>query len=247
MSGFVYVWRDRLRGMYYVGSHWGREDDGYQCSSPWLKRTMSRRPEDFRRRVVARVSTSRQDLLDEETRWLQMIREDEIKPNTMTPRYYNLNRRAWHWVADPQKAKTIGGRISAAKMGIKPEWVDPEQRAARISATKQADRAKVEADVDLTRAKELILSGASFESACQTLGVKSHLLRDMLRRDGFVTRSARRVHLEKQRTERPRKPDKVSQLWADPSFRERTCPHCGKVGAGGVMSRWHFDNCRQRG
>lgn len=24
------------------------------------------------------------------------------------------------------------------------------------------------------------------------------------------------------------------------------CPHCGKVGANGLMKRWHFDNCKQR-
>jgi len=26
-----------------------------------------------------------------------------------------------------------------------------------------------------------------------------------------------------------------------------TCPHCGKVGAGGAMSRYHFDNCKKKG
>lgn len=25
-----------------------------------------------------------------------------------------------------------------------------------------------------------------------------------------------------------------------------TCPHCGKTGGGGSMSRWHFDNCKHR-
>lgn len=25
-----------------------------------------------------------------------------------------------------------------------------------------------------------------------------------------------------------------------------TCPHCGKIGGGGTMSRWHFDNCKER-
>ena len=25
-----------------------------------------------------------------------------------------------------------------------------------------------------------------------------------------------------------------------------TCPHCGKVGSGGSMTRWHFDNCKSR-
>lgn len=28
---------------------------------------------------------------------------------------------------------------------------------------------------------------------------------------------------------------------------EVTCPHCGKVGSGPNMSRYHFDNCKQKG
>ncbi len=28
-------------------------------------------------------------------------------------------------------------------------------------------------------------------------------------------------------------------------FEERTCPHCGLVGKGGAMTRWHFDNCKE--
>lgn len=28
-------------------------------------------------------------------------------------------------------------------------------------------------------------------------------------------------------------------------YQKRTCPHCGKNGGGGSMSRWHFDNCRR--
>ena len=26
-----------------------------------------------------------------------------------------------------------------------------------------------------------------------------------------------------------------------------TCPHCGTIGGGGSMRRWHFDNCRNKG
>lgn len=26
--GFVYIWRDRKYNRYYIGCHWGREDDG---------------------------------------------------------------------------------------------------------------------------------------------------------------------------------------------------------------------------
>lgn len=27
-------------------------------------------------------------------------------------------------------------------------------------------------------------------------------------------------------------------------YTQTTCPHCGKVGAGGSMRRWHFNNCK---
>lgn len=30
-----------------------------------------------------------------------------------------------------------------------------------------------------------------------------------------------------------------------PNNRELTCPHCGKIGRGGIV-RWHFNNCRMR-
>jgi hypothetical protein len=29
--------------------------------------------------------------------------------------------------------------------------------------------------------------------------------------------------------------------------KQYTCPHCGKVGGGGSMTRWHFDNCKHKG
>jgi len=25
-----------------------------------------------------------------------------------------------------------------------------------------------------------------------------------------------------------------------------SCPHCGKMGAAGIIHRWHFDNCKQK-
>lgn len=29
-------------------------------------------------------------------------------------------------------------------------------------------------------------------------------------------------------------------------YQKKTCPCCGYVGAGGSMSRWHFDNCKRQ-
>jgi len=29
-------------------------------------------------------------------------------------------------------------------------------------------------------------------------------------------------------------------------YAEKVCPHCGHVGRGGTMSRWHFENCKEK-
>lgn len=106
--GFVYIWRDRKHNRYYIGSHWGTENDGYICSSPWMRQAISHRPNDFKRRITEKVYTDRKDLLEAEYKWLSMIKEEEIKV-----RYYNLNIKATgHWSAYPENVKTISEKIS---------------------------------------------------------------------------------------------------------------------------------------
>lgn len=41
----------------------------------------------------------------------------------------------------------------------------------------------------------------------------------------------------------------VKNKWKDPEYRkkqERICPHCGKIGYGGLMLLKHFDNCKKK-
>ena len=78
MYGFVYLWRDKGKNRWYIGSHWGTEDDGYICSSNWMNISYKRRPQDFRRRILSRVYTTKEDLLEEEYRILQKIRKEEL-------------------------------------------------------------------------------------------------------------------------------------------------------------------------
>lgn len=111
--GFVYIWYDRKHKRYYIGSHWGTTDDGYICSSRWMRKAFRRREQDFRRRIIAIVH-SRADLLKEEERWLQMIKENEVGS-----RYYNLQRTTHHWHSNPDKMKSIGEKISKALTGRK--------------------------------------------------------------------------------------------------------------------------------
>lgn len=112
--GFVYIWRDRKHNRYYVGCHWGSTDDGYVCSSPWMRQAYKHRPQDFRRRILVNNIVIRKEMYIQEQRFFDMIKPEERKV-----RYYNLNlknAKPWHSY-DDSAAKTVGQKISAAKKG----------------------------------------------------------------------------------------------------------------------------------
>ena len=87
MQGFIYIWFDRKHPRFYIGSHFGAIDDGYICSSSWMKAALKRRPHDFRRKIIQFVD--RDKLLEAEQKWLDLIKEEELGK-----RYYNLKKQA---------------------------------------------------------------------------------------------------------------------------------------------------------
>lgn len=123
--GFVYIWFDKKHRRFYIGSHWGTEIDGYLCSSRWMRRSYKRRPEDFKRRIIARVYTNRKDLLLEESRWLQLIPDAELGQ-----RYYNLNNKAYDnaWYADPARRQSMADKI---RVSVMKTLEDPEVQSKR--------------------------------------------------------------------------------------------------------------------
>lgn len=117
MSGFVYIWYDRKHKRYYIGSHWGSQDDGYICSSTWMLNSYTRRCGDFTRRILA-VKETREEMYREEYRWLSMIKDHEYRQGAKS-RYYNLHKHAGHWSIIDDTRKTVGERISAKLKGRK--------------------------------------------------------------------------------------------------------------------------------
>lgn len=85
-TGFIYLWRDKKRNRYYLGSHLGSENDEYICSSRWMRQAHARRPEDFKRRIIQR-GIRKSVLKEAEYQWLKLIKESELGV-----RYYNLTR-----------------------------------------------------------------------------------------------------------------------------------------------------------
>lgn len=134
--GFVYLWYDKKHKRYYVGCHWGTVDDGYICSSSWMKSAYMRRPSDFKRKIL-KTNLTREQMYIEESNYLKTI-----KPNEIKTKYYNLKTHLdnlWHQY--PEHVKTIGQKISHSKKGKSTGPCSPE-KAAKISAAKKAKNRK---------------------------------------------------------------------------------------------------------
>ncbi len=118
--GFVYIWYDSYKKMFYIGSHWGTEEDGYICSSRWMRDAYKKRPWCFKRRILMRVYSSKENLLAEEQYWLNMIKPEELasirknRYDKVKVRYYNLKLEANGGNGTPEG---IGKAISVAKKG----------------------------------------------------------------------------------------------------------------------------------
>lgn len=121
--GFVYVWYDRKKRMYYVGCHWGTKNDGYICSSNRMRDAYRRRPKDFKRRIIEIVN-DKSLLYDIEYRWLSMINEVDLGK-----KYYNLRKHKWgHWSTDETSSLSIKQKVSNTK---KKYWSSSESEHNR--------------------------------------------------------------------------------------------------------------------
>jgi hypothetical protein len=87
--GFVYIWYDRLRKLYYIGSHKGGVNDRYICSSSRMLKAYKKRPHDFKRRIIKYTN----NIIEEEQKYLDMIKCEELLYGKK-PKYYNVKRFA---------------------------------------------------------------------------------------------------------------------------------------------------------
>lgn len=230
--GFVYLWRDKEKNRYYVGSHWGREDDGYVCSSSWMKSSYKNRRSDFKRRILQRVFSSKRHLRLIEQKWLLMI-----KPEELGKRYYNLIRKTDHlWYDDPEKAKLVGKKISLSHRGKKSK-MSPEQLEARgrkISEVKRrnAEKRLLETGERLTPGQRDLAARAGSWSRGRVEASEERARRsESFRRTAAAERSCclscrkevATMHLAQHRCPPPRvaRGARLRDLWADAEWRAR--------------------------
>lgn len=142
--GFVYIWYDSKRKMYYIGSHWGTEEDGYICSSNRMRDAYRRRPQDFKRRVLSRIYTDRLSLLNEEQRWFDMVKNKD--------RYYNLHWtvRDYSWRDDPLRREAVSKKISRTSSGR----IVSDETKAKLSAIRKGKPKSAEHKAKIAEAKK---------------------------------------------------------------------------------------------
>ena len=147
--GFVYIWFDRKHKRYYIGSHWGTEDDGYICSSTWMRNAYKYRPNDFKRKIIARVYDSKSALLQKEYEYLSLIESDELGK-----KYYNLtNHLNGHWMTDEEYAKNLSERISQK---TKEAMQRPEVREKYLKGLENRDNRSSDPEVREKRRQSMM-------------------------------------------------------------------------------------------
>jgi hypothetical protein len=82
-EAFVYMWVNKDDDRKYIGTHTGKPDDGYVCSSDQLLSEYSECPTRFLRTILAYGST--QEMIELETMMLLQLK------TRMSPMYYNLS------------------------------------------------------------------------------------------------------------------------------------------------------------
>lgn len=156
---FIYIWYDRKHKRYYIGSHFkGHENDGYICSSPWMKQGYKHRPNDFKRRILQRMHCTHKELLEQEEKWLQ-------KAEKKKERYYNLTFTVGHWASDEKIKKSVGQRCSERQKSD-PNWASWNKGIIRSEETKEK--------IKIARAKQIITEETKQKISQSLSGENNH-------------------------------------------------------------------------
>lgn len=156
--GFVYIWFDKYRKMFYIGCHWGYENDRYICSSNRMRLAYYRRPSDFKRRIIKKIYTTKADMFIEEANWLDRIKKEELGK-----RYYNLTKNAKNHYHGSANAKATYKKISDT---MKEKHHDPEYKKIYMKGRKKLRGRKQSAEI-VEKRRQAILNGKKSDPAHQ--------------------------------------------------------------------------------
>lgn len=235
--GFVYIWFDRKRKMYYIGSHWGNEVDGYICSSNRMRDAHRRRPDDFKRKIIARVYNSKSALLQKEYEYLSLIESDELGK-----KYYNLtNHLNGHWMTDEEYSKTLSERISQK---TKEAMQRPEVREKYLKGLENRDNRSSNLEVREKRRQSMMGKNKGKITVRDKEGNIFHTTKDDPRWISGELVAASKGIKRPPLSEEHKNKIKETTVFKQLNNKKIKCKYCDFVGNPGNVGRYHNEKCR---
>lgn len=95
MSGFIYMWINKVNSKKYIGSHIGNQNDGYVGSGPIFKRAIEKYGIDNFERIILEEIEDRSELRKREEYYLELFNVENDK------QFYNVRNKAgggWEYI-----------------------------------------------------------------------------------------------------------------------------------------------------
>jgi hypothetical protein len=234
--GFVYIWFDRKHKRYYIGMHWGSEDDGYICSSSWMRQAHRHRPTDFKRKILERVYTNRNDLYQREKYWLSFIKDEELKI-----KYYNLSKNVNDtWLNE----ENIISRKEKISVRTKEAMQRPEVREKYLEGLKKRPAPTKESLEK--RSESMKGKNAGKITVKDSLGNVFHTTHDDPRWISgeliAASKGVKRTSLSEEHKQKIKNAGTFSLI----NNKKVSCVHCGVIGNAGNIGRYHNERCKRK-
>lgn len=236
--GIIYLWYDKKHKRYYLGSHWGTENDGYICSSNWMNKSYKRRPHDFKRKIILRIFSNRKDLLEEEYKCLSMIKKEELGK-----KYYNFtNHKNGHWFTE-EKSLDIKEKISQK---TKESMWNPEIRQKYIKGLETRNTHSSDLEVREKRRQSMIGKNKGKITVKDKDGNIFHVTHNDLRWiNGEVVAASKGVK-RSSLTESHKNKIKETTVFKNINTKKIKCIYCNFEGNIGNISRYHNEKCKNK-
>lgn len=236
--GFVYIWYDRKHKRYYIGMHWGSEDDGYICSSNWMRDAYKRRPQDFKRKILEKIYTNRKELYEREQYWLSQIKEEELKV-----RYYNLRKKVNDtWLSENKKLK----RVERISQKTKEAMQRPEVREKYLKALETRNNRSADPEVREKRRKSMMGKNAGKITVRDKEGKVFNTTKEDPRWISgelvAASKGVKRPPLSKEH----RNKIKETTVFKELNNKKIRCKYCDFIGNPGNVGRYHNEKCKNR-
>jgi len=225
-EAFVYCWTDHATNKLYIGWHKGSFDDGYICSSKYMKEQYNERPSDFTRQIIA--SGSCKEMTSFET---TLLRAENARKNDA---YYNLHNGDGFYSYGPKTKEHIEK--------LKKPKSDEHKLALSLNHADVSGKNNPMYGRSIIAEKDLKWYTNGEEEKYCVEGTEPQGWYRGRRIKGTKFRPRTKEHSKKISLAKKGKSTKLKGY----KYTKVSCPHCGAIGGGGNMTRLHFDNCKAK-